>query len=406
MRPIRTAAMVDSGRSGSQMGYLLIADLSGYTRFVVENDLDHAQGVLHDLISLIIEQLAAPLQFVELMGDAVFVYAPVAAVSDAERLLDMMEACYAGFRFRIEQMLRNTTCACSACQAIPQLDLKFVAHFGRFVCQATPKGEQLVGPDVVLLCRLLKNSVVASTGITAYALLTEPLLERVGRGLQPAAAGPAADLGLPQHVELVEAFGSVPLRVLDLAHCVERHRERFRDNLDALPVDLEIVTRLSGPASLAWGYITEPVLRPLWQRDVRAVNNQAASNGRTDIGWEGHCDHGGYAMRHRIVDWRPFDRITMHSSSSGRSISKPPPCQADFLFEPAADGGCVLRFQVRLRQPRWFIRLMFTLVKPIVRREWQGHFLRLQQLVAQEIASLSPAAAARLPVAPARSGTG
>jgi len=32
----------------------VIADISGYTRFVTENDLEHAQGVLHDLITLLI----------------------------------------------------------------------------------------------------------------------------------------------------------------------------------------------------------------------------------------------------------------------------------------------------------------------------------------------------------------
>ena len=107
-------AATNASIGSSRHGYFVIADLSGYTRFVTENDLEHAQGVLHDLISLIIEQLGSPLEFVELEGDAVFVYAREEAVVNPERLLDLMEACYAAFRLRVEQMTRNTTCPCTA----------------------------------------------------------------------------------------------------------------------------------------------------------------------------------------------------------------------------------------------------------------------------------------------------
>ena len=62
-------------RVTAQSGYFVIADLSGYTRFVTENDLEHAQGVLHDLVTLIIDKLGAPPQVGEPEGDAGFVYA-------------------------------------------------------------------------------------------------------------------------------------------------------------------------------------------------------------------------------------------------------------------------------------------------------------------------------------------
>lgn len=375
-----------------QTGYFVIADLSGYTRFVTENDLAHAQGVLHDLITLIIDKLGAPLEFVELEGDAVFVYAREAAVSDAERLLDLMEACYAAFKMRTEQMVRNTTCPCTACRSIPKLDLKCVAHLGRFMTQPTPKGPQLVGPDVVLVHRLLKNRVIEATGIQAYALLTDAFMAKAGMGMreQGTCVTPVSR-ALPGHVEEVEAFGQLQLHVLDLAECVERHRERFRENLDALPVDLEIITPMLVPPSMVWGYLTEPQLKPLWQTDIVGVSNVAAPNGRTDVGWEGHCDHGGYKMVHRIVDWRPFDRITLHTIPSGLSLTKPLPCQVDFLLEPGVEGQCQLRFCARLRGVGLLTRLFFRLVKPLILRQWQAHFRKLQEVVAQQSAAVMTA---------------
>lgn len=115
----------------TETGFFVIADISGYTGFLAHNELAHAQGILGEITQLLIDKLSAPFRFVELEGDAVFVFAPSVAVEDSERLVDIMEACYAAFRMRLEQMVVNTTCECSACRAIPDLDLKLVAHFGR-----------------------------------------------------------------------------------------------------------------------------------------------------------------------------------------------------------------------------------------------------------------------------------
>ena len=122
-----------SDETGS--GFFVIADISGYTRFLAANELAHAQGILAELTQLLIDRLSAPFRFVELEVDAVFVFAPDVAVEDSERLVDIMAVCYAAFRLRREQMVANTTCECSACRAIPAFDLKLVAHFGRYVPQ-------------------------------------------------------------------------------------------------------------------------------------------------------------------------------------------------------------------------------------------------------------------------------
>lgn len=47
----------------------------------------------------------------------------------------------------------------------------------RNVPQETRTGMQLIGPDVILVHRLLKNPVAEATGVSAYALVTDALLE-------------------------------------------------------------------------------------------------------------------------------------------------------------------------------------------------------------------------------------
>ena len=84
--------MADEQRA--RQGYLVLADISGYTAFLTGTELEHAQAIIHELTTLIRERLAPPLRFVKLEGDAVFCYADEAAFPDGERLVELLEACY------------------------------------------------------------------------------------------------------------------------------------------------------------------------------------------------------------------------------------------------------------------------------------------------------------------------
>ena len=178
-----------------EQGYLVLGDISGYTSFLTSTELEHAHGIVAELTQVLIARLGEPLRFVELEGDAVFAYAPAAAFADAERLLDMIEGCYVAFQLRLEEMRRATTCTCSACSLIGALDLKFVAHLGSFVQQQTPTGPKPIGPDVILVHRLLKNHIADVFGTKAYAFL--PKQNRAGRRAANAQCNGAHDR--PQH---------------------------------------------------------------------------------------------------------------------------------------------------------------------------------------------------------------
>lgn len=65
------------------------------------------------------------------------------------------------------------TCRCTACSRVDGLDLKFVLHAGSYVVQSIGGGRELVGPEVVMAHRLLKNHATELIGHSAYALITE-----------------------------------------------------------------------------------------------------------------------------------------------------------------------------------------------------------------------------------------
>ena len=55
-------------------GHLVIADISGYTRFLTESELEHATGIIGDLLNAVISAIQAPLTVSSVEGDAVFTY--------------------------------------------------------------------------------------------------------------------------------------------------------------------------------------------------------------------------------------------------------------------------------------------------------------------------------------------
>ena len=108
---------------------LLIADISGYTRYLAGVELDHSQDILADLIGTIVTALRPTFRLAKLEGDAAFVFAPAGKL-DGSLLLDTVERCYFGFRRRRRDVRQATSCNCNACVRIPDLNLKFVVHNG------------------------------------------------------------------------------------------------------------------------------------------------------------------------------------------------------------------------------------------------------------------------------------
>jgi hypothetical protein len=157
-------------------GFLVLADISGFTAFVASSELEHGAEVTADLLAIVMQRLAPPLEIQELEGDAVFAVGSDRLVPDGGALPGLLVDSFAAFKERQRQLVQENDCDCRACQGIPGLSLKLVAHHGSFVRQVVRERGRLAGPDVILVHRLLKNPLDAD----AYLLVTEPALQRIG----------------------------------------------------------------------------------------------------------------------------------------------------------------------------------------------------------------------------------
>src|SRR5205814_1884863 len=138
-------------------GVLVLADISGFTAFVTATELEHGPPIIAALPEEVMGQLSPPLEIQEVQGDAVFALGPDRAVVPPVMLLDVLDGAFGAFRDRRREMAADESCACNACRSVGNLDLKIIAHHGRFLRQAVGGRGQVAGADVILAHRLLKN---------------------------------------------------------------------------------------------------------------------------------------------------------------------------------------------------------------------------------------------------------
>jgi len=197
----------------------LLADISGYTSFlhgvaeahraiIIEVDEPPpAYALLSSLIDAMVENLSPRFRVAKLEGDALFALADDPTPIRGEALLDSLRACYAAFSELLGNANATWTCTCDACSRIHGLDLKFVLHHGTYVVQRIVGNEELAGPDVIVVHRLLKNHARDLVGDRPYALLSDASI---------AALDVPVD-GMHAAVEQYEDMPPIPVHVLALA---------------------------------------------------------------------------------------------------------------------------------------------------------------------------------------------
>ena len=190
----------------TQTGYLILADISGYTSFVAQTEIEHADMALSFLLETLVEQLSNLLTICQLEGDAVFAYLEESKLEEARSLLELIDQTYMAFRDKALTLYAGATCPCRACKALPTLDLKFMVHHGEFLIQNVAGGNHLLGTDVNLVHRLAKNHVAESTGWQGYALFTQQGLERMQTDKK----------AFVQQTESYEHLGDVETYVIDM----------------------------------------------------------------------------------------------------------------------------------------------------------------------------------------------
>jgi len=306
--------------SGLQEGALVLADISGYSSFVAQTEVDHSWSILHELLDTMVRSVEGRMDVSQVEGDAILFISGMSTLD----VVTALEGTFVAFHRRLRDMQAVTTCPCSACANIGILKLKFVVHHGRFSRQRLGNVEQLHGTDVIVAHRLLKNKVPSKE----YLLVTDAVLERL----------PAERRArFHPHTEEFD-LGAIAGGYEEIAHLwvAAEAAERKRVLRDEAMLSSEIT--VNAPIEL----VRESMLKPeIMQRYLfaDAVESIAGARGE-ELGGEFHCHHGGTMITMRVVSVDARGELTL-------AVDKPSPT---YITTHIADAG-----QGRTRIQRWFI---------------------------------------------------
>jgi len=327
-------------------GYLIIADISGYTSYVAKTEIQNAQALLAELLTRIVEQFQPVVKISRLEGDAVFAYSSSLMPLKGETLMELIESTYIAFR-EGQEVYRRTLCDCEACQSLPTLELKFIIHHGEYAIQKVGDYRELIGSDVNLAHRLLKNHATEATGLQAYALITESALTQMNLLL---------DVAL-QQTETYDHLGEINTHVVNLTPHYQAWVESRRVVVTSQEADLTMNATTDLPPHEVWNYLNDPSQRIKWER----IQGVEGSDGRPAIGRQNLCVDGSRTFTEILLDWKPFDyysvaRVLPFGNKKGAGIQ----ALTTFKLNPTTSGGTNLQIYCKVQStlPNWAVRII------------------------------------------------
>lgn len=333
-----------------ESGCLLIADITGYTAYLSQSELAHAQDILSSLLELLVANTKPPLHLSRLAGDAVISYALRTGFTLNQTFLEMLEQTYIAFRRAIDLMVMNNACQCNACANVSNLDLKFFVHYGEFGIQRLSAHDELVGSDVNLIHRLLKNHVTEQTGFRAYALFTDAAIRSMG-------LDDACEIMTPL-VESYEHLGEVKIWVQDMQPVWKAGKEKARIPFPEDRLLVRVSTEIPLPPEVVWDYLASPEYRNvLTVADRQEVSER--QNGRIGEGSAYHCYHGDRMSVNLILEWRPFERILTRDLPGMPMPVGQPVMLSEYRLEAIAGGTRMTQSHSKGEGP-WLARTMLN----------------------------------------------
>ena len=244
-------------------GLIFIPDISGFTRFVNEVEIDHSRHIIQELLEVIINSNKIGLEVSEIEGDAILFY-KYGDSPDLKEVYDQVEKMFCEFHKQLHTYDHRRFCQCKACTGAVDLTLKVITHYGEFTGYNVKNFNKLIGKDIIVAHQLLKNDIDQHE----YWLVTDGLSgDNISEDLSP-------KLNWNKSSKQTET-GTIPFQYTQLSH--------LKDQIPPTPsLDLEIKKKTkvlsfyreydADIISLLHG-VVDFHTRKLWQEGVKEIED-------------------------------------------------------------------------------------------------------------------------------------
>ncbi|MGV3538911.1 MAG: DUF2652 domain-containing protein [Rufibacter sp.] len=278
--PIRSQEADDS-----QPALLFIPDISGFTRFMYENGVRYSRNLIADLLEIIIEANIINMELCEIQGDAILFY-KLGDPPAIDAIVSQCKQIFLDFQNYLKIMQRD--------RALPspqlsenKLTLKIVVHYGRISITQIRDFTKLMGTDVIVAHRLLKNNIEGAE----YVLLTEEYLKTQSPvAVEKSFSWSQLKVGVNQYEHLGEvqyryAF-LTPLRLLVTDPEAEHTHENY-------PNTFCLKAKITAPEELVLRVLQNYRLKPMWMHKVKRVQYDTKKINRIGTNYLCEMEKGG-----------------------------------------------------------------------------------------------------------------
>jgi len=142
-------------------------DISGFTNFVNNTEVEHSIHIISELLEILIDIATPDFELAEIEGDALFLF--TTQIPDYNKLLQQTKLMLKKFHEHTKMYETKRICNCGSCQTTTNLELKFLVHYGDLNLIKVKDIVKPYGREVIKIHRLLKNKIP----LEEYLLLTE-----------------------------------------------------------------------------------------------------------------------------------------------------------------------------------------------------------------------------------------
>jgi hypothetical protein len=245
-----------------QPALLFMPDINGFTQFVNDTEILHSQQIVQELLEILIESNQLDLQVGEIEGDAIFFY-KLGNKPEMTVLLKQVEYMFTSFHQHLKLYEQRRICPCKACASAVNLSLKIFSHFGEVTGIAVKDHKKLFGKDVILIHRLMKNSLEKKE----YVLLTDPVVGHNEEGGLP-------NWYMPQPAVEKYDLGEVQFYFSDLSHLHDELPPVFPPKYNSAAntyVAFTLEEIINAPIQNVFGAIYDLPQRVNWMDGLKAI---------------------------------------------------------------------------------------------------------------------------------------
>jgi len=266
-------------------------DISGFTKFVNNTELEHGIHIISELLELLIDHTAKDLQLAEIEGDSLFMFS--SKIPNYQQLVAKTTKMLEAFHTHTRSYESKRICNCGSCKTTTNLELKFLVHYGDLAFMKVKDFVKPFGSDVIKIHRLLKNNVP----VNEYMLFTHAAFKLYEDQLDETWIKKSDSFD----------FGNINYFYKNLENLIKINQPQIegseKENLEGAFPSLNLKSTFDANIHSIHTYLRELKYRHLWDKDVKRMDFDSHKVNR--VGTQHNC----------VISFQNFKFETLGSNS-------------------------------------------------------------------------------------------